>query len=380
MKKLIILFVVVAMLALPMTVYAGPFGIVENYPIAVPKVSPTVDGNIDAAEGWSEAARMNYNTLGFFWSTNPLTFDADVYFTYDNNNLYYAATIREGLSAIDINGNDVAGINNFIYSTYVDESRDSYGFDGDVFGLSLDPLGGLMKGGLTGKEDYAPRYLIGLFEGDIAKMYRDKTKAGDITDQVQVSGHKTSDGWTFEAAISWDMIIEDIESISYGDVVLNKSDILKNGSLIRAAAMYVDRFYDEEAYDVATWGCFITVPKTLPNGTPGEKGSGGDVKSMGLKLFIDAVPGTETTGENPNETHKFTLPEDAPAILQPDGTDSTNKASENNNTSNNMTTKAANKNSSSGMNSAQTFDIGISVAMGVLLTSAIGFYAVKKRK
>lgn len=395
MKKfgLVLSLVLVFAMTLSMAVSAGPNGIVENPPIAVPKVSPTVDGNIDAAEGWSSPAYMNTNTLGYYWSTNPLTMDGTVYFAYDSEGLYFSANIVEGLSAIDMNGDDVEGLNQFNYSTGSDNlDNGKYAFNGDVFGLSVDPLGAMLNASFTGNEDYAPIYFVSLFEGNVAKMARGKVNEGEITEDVKVAGHTTDNGWTFEAFIPWDIILADVSAITFDEVNVTKDELLESGSLVRAAALYQDRFYDEEQGDVATWGRYITVLKELPTGTPGEKSSGDDVKSMGLTLFLDNTDKyTGTTGADP------TKPTEPPVTTAPGEQGGENGGNNNGGAANNggngaannnggnngggaSTTKAANKGAAKGGSSAQTFDIGIAVALGALATSGIGFYATKKRK
>ncbi len=272
--------------------FARPYGIIENAPITVPNITPTVDGYINNDEGWSMSALMNYDTLGYFWRQNPLTMNGSVCFAYDANGFYYAANIVEGLKAYnEITGEDVTGINEFIYSTGYDNvdyyDGSGYGWNGDVFGLMLDPLGAMLNDGYTGNQDYTPLYLVGLFKDGTARMYREKINAGEITSQVKVKGCKTAKGWTFEACIPWSIIIKDIHDITWGEVILNKNDILKRGALIRASAMYHDRCYDPEADEIVTWGRFVTVPTTRPDGLGGHGGNGLSVQDCGLTLYME---------------------------------------------------------------------------------------------
>ncbi|MBR4881046.1 MAG: hypothetical protein IKU19_03880, partial [Clostridia bacterium] len=157
MKKLSAILLIACMLvtSLSMFVNASPHGIIENDPVAVPTATPTIDGAIDAADGWSEPAKMNYDTCGFFWQHNPLSTEADIYFAYDETGLYYAADITEGLPCFDERtGEDMTGKNNFVYSTgedWIDVNPDDptehYGYDGDVFGLLVDPAEGMINAG-----------------------------------------------------------------------------------------------------------------------------------------------------------------------------------------------------------------------------------------
>ncbi len=388
MKKiLLVLTVVLIFTSMSVQVFAGPTGVIENPPISVSKAVPTIDANISNGEGWSDAARMEYDTLGFFWYVNPLTMEADVRFAWDEENFYYCADITDGKEAIhEITGEKIeAGHNSFIYSTGeddIDRKTDgtAFGYNGDVFGLFIDPLGVFIDAGFVGGDDNTPWYLIGLFEGDAAKMYREKVNAGDITDKVKLAGKRNDHGWQFEAAIPWDMMIEDIENISYGDCVVEKEKLFNDKALIRVATMYHDRFNDPEADEVATWGCFVTVPDTMLDGTPGYLGSGTNAMSLGITLNVNnpSSPSSDTTASSENnspdaEETEVVTDDKGQAVTDDKGNKVTQKV-------NKTTTKKAATGNTTGGNAAQTFDIGIAVAFGVLVSSGIGFVAVKKRK
>ncbi len=396
MKKIITVFLIVLMMgALSIGVFAGPEGVIENAPIDIPKIVPTIDGNITDGEGWSAEAKMDYDSLGFFWHVNPLTFKGTVRFAYDDEYFYYCADLTDGLETThEITGEVIpAGTNEFVYSTGTDDidlkdDGTAFGYNGDVFGMLIDPMGIFIDYGFTGNEDNTPWYMIGLFEGDVAKMYREKVNAGDVTDRVKVAGHKTSYGWCLEAGLPWDMIIEDIEAISFGDCVVDKAELLNNKSLIRAGAMYHDRFNDPEAGEVATWGSFVTVPTTMADGTPGHMGSGTNAKSLGLTLYLEnkggsedtttadtttAKPDDSTTAE-PETSYEEVTDEKGNVVTDDKGNKVTQKVTVK------STTKKASTGNTTGGNAAQTFDIGIAVALGALATSGIGFVATKKRK
>ena len=322
MKKISILLVACMLISsLAMFVNASPHGIIENDPVYMYNAAPTVDGTIGEDEGWSEPALVDYDTCGFYWQHMPISIEGKVYFAWTEDGLYYAADITEGLECIDErDGTDWTGVNNFVYSTGEDDldidannPEVHYGYNGDVFGLLLDPQGlskeeyDAMPGGLLGAgygSDYCAWYMVGLFEEEGAKMYRQKVNMGDITDQVEVAGVKTEKGWAFEAMIPWDIIITDIADVTFGDVELTVDQILQDTGVIRAAAMYQDRFYDEEAGEVATWGRYVTAPTTQFDGTPGHMGSGDTVQSLGITLIA-----ASDTYENPftdvKESHWF---------------------------------------------------------------------------
>ncbi len=390
--------VLVLVMAFATTVSAGPEGVIENAPITVPTGTPTVDGNVNGDEGWSTAALMNAETCGYFWRQNPLTSDGNILFAVDENGFYFAAKIVENLPAVNaITGEEVVDTNYFIYSTgedwidvSADDPADHYGYDGDIFALLLDPLGRMLENGFN--NDYTPWYMVGLFEGNVAKMYRQKVNRGDITDQVEVAGHATSNGWEFEAMIPWDVIIKDIEDITYGDVVLTKDELIADGAQHKAAGMYQDRFMDEEAGEVATWGRFVTVPTTQADGTAGHMGKGDVVMSCGITLNVsntlkgpsadDTTKGNDTTttqGDGTTSAETETAFVDVTddkgnVVTDAQGNKVTQKVTVK------STTKKATTGTSTGGNAAQTFDIGIAVALGALATSGIGFVATKKRK
>ena len=243
---------------------------------------------------------MNANTLGYFWAHNPLTSDDNIFYAVDAEGISVAGKVVEGLSAIDMSGIDVTGMNQFNYSTGEDNidpnaetGAKDYGWNGDVMGLMFDPLGALIAEGFAGQADYSAWYLVGLFEGDVAKIYRSHTpnneKNGDITAKagVQAAGKKLDDGWCFEIKLPWDMILSDINDASMGYVNLTKEDVLKrSGNIIRAGAFYHDRYYDEEQGRVATWGSYFVTPEYLPDGTPGYTGPAGNIGSYGITLKI----------------------------------------------------------------------------------------------
>ncbi len=402
MKKFIAIVATLLILvsSMAVSVMASADGIIENPPIDVPAMSPTIDGTINEDEGWSVSALMNYDTLGFYWHVNPLTMDGNVRFAWDKDNLYYCAKIVDGLETHhEITGDLIpAGYNQFLYSegedwidVNADDPTDHYGYDGDIFGIIIDPLSLMLDAGYTGNQDYTPWYLVGLFEGDVAKMYRQKVNKGDITDQVQVAGHKTTDGWHLEAAIPWDIIIKDVEDITYGECIIDKAELFKEGAYIRLGAMYHDRFDDPEAGERSTWGRFVTCPTTLANGMSGNGSSGDNVLSCGINLYLqapvnngdDTTKGDDTTTNNnggdtttaePETSYVDVTDEKGNVVTDEKGNKVTQKVTVK------TTTKKATTGTSTGGNAAQTFDIGIAVALGALATSGIGFVAAKKRK
>ncbi len=399
MKKLItVLLAFLMIIAMSVQIMAGPNGVSENPSTDIPKLSPAIDGNIGSTEGWSSSVLMNYDTLGFFWHVNPLTMFAEVKFAYDDEYFYYAADITDGLEAVhEITGEVIpAGANEFIYSTGVDDidqkdDGSAFGYNGDVFGMLVDPMGIFIDSGFTGNADNTPWYMIGLFEGDVAKMYREKVNAADITDKVKVAGHRTDKGWCLEAGIPWDMMIEDIESVTYGECLIDKEELISNRSLIKAGAMYHDRFNDPEAGEVATWGCFVTVPNTMADGTPGHMGTGTNAMSLGLTLYLDnkeAVTDTEsdtttTTASGTDDTTSVVTEKEETSFVEvTDDKGNTVTDAKGNKVTQKVTkstTKKATTSKPTGGNAAQTSDIGLAIAIGAFAASGIVFVKTKKR-
>ncbi|MBE6574211.1 MAG: hypothetical protein E7652_07445 [Ruminococcaceae bacterium] len=390
----VLALMLVLVMTLSVTVSAGPDGIIENPVITVPYQSPTIDGVINTDEGWSVAALMNAETLGYFWGHNPLTSDGNIFYAVDDEGISVAGKIVEGLSAVDMSGIDVTGLNQFNYSTGIDdididENGNSYGWNGDVMGLMFDPLGALLNEGFTGA-DYSSWYLVGLHEGDICKVYRTHSAAdGDITDQIQAAGQKTADGWCFEIKLSWDMIIADTAYASMETINLTKDNILKTGNTIRACALYQDRFYDEEQGSVMTWGRYITAPTQLQDGTPGHMGSGEYINSYGINLALGEVPVSDPNGDDTSDTttaaNNDTTAAESEVVDVTDASGNVVTDASGNKvtavvTKAPSTTKGQNTGATTGQNSTQTLDITIAVALGTLAVSGIGIVASKKRR
>ena len=296
MKKfsLVLALVLVLAMAFSTVAFADAFNVEPNPKITVPFATPNVDGNVDASEGWSVAADFSNTTCGHYWAHNPMTTQANLYYAYDNDGVYIAAVVTEGLSAIDMAGVDVTGMNQFNYSTGFDTldfdedtGENNYGWNGDVMGIMFDPFGGFISQGFSGGADFSAWYMIGLHEGDVARIYKSHTSTnGEITDMCKAAGKKTEAGWDFEVMIPWDIIVADTDDCSMGFVEITKEMLVKAGSYLRVGAMYHDRFYDVEAQAIGTWGRYIVVPTTLEDGTPGPGGVGQNIASYGIEIEL----------------------------------------------------------------------------------------------
>lgn len=404
MKKFTLILAVILCTAMmiPMAVSADSYGITENPPVSMPYASPVIDAVIDENEGWSQPALFDNPTVGYFWAHLTLTTSANVYFAYDDNGIYVAGDIteRDFVHALDQNGDptDYTG-NSFVPSTGEDDidphgELNMYGWNGDVFIFAIDPLGQFADAGFNGNADHTAWYCIGLFEDGTPKMYRSQVNYGEITSQVKLAAKTTENGWIIETFIPWEIIVRDAEDMGFGDVALTEEDMIQNAATSRATIIYHDRFFDDEAGMVDTWGRYIIVPKYTTAGIEGQMSSGDCVSAYGLTLVnvgksegsedvtdTTAPVVTDTTAPESNDTTApesgvTTAPEASdskdPSAVTTKAPTSTTKAPTTNKTN------TANKNN--GNASAQTFDAGIAVAIGALAISAIGVSGAKKSK
>lgn len=406
MKRLTALLAVILAFAslLSVSIFADPNEITENPPIQMPYASPVIDAVIDENEGWSAPALFDNSTVGYFWAHQTLTTSADLYFAYDDNGIYVGADIieRDFVSAIDQNGNPADYVGNyFIPSTGEDDinpsgDRNDYGWNGDVFIFAIDPLGQFNEAGFMANSDYTAWYCIGLFEDGSSRMYRSKVNYGEITNQVKLGAKTTEEGWTLEAFIPWEIIVKDAEDMGFGDVTVTEEDMIKNAATSRATVMYMDRFFDTEGEIVDTWGRYITVPQYTSAGIAGPMSSGDCVCAYGLTLVNagEQSADQQDTTDSGSTDNNTSVPDDTTSEVNNSvSTTDTAKNEDSNNSETGTVSKtptttktpATNKNTATTnknnpASSAQTFDAGIAVAIGVLAISVVGIIYLKKRK
>ncbi|MBQ7161864.1 MAG: S-layer homology domain-containing protein [Clostridia bacterium] len=303
MKKTAILLACIMLIGvLPLFSSAGGTYIVENDPVMTPFASPEIDGEIGQYEGWSSPALFNADTAAPFWRFMAQTTDAKLYFAYSREGLYFAAKIveHELVAAKDQNGvmRDYEG-NGFVYSDGFDTDGDetrvtSYGWNGDVMTLMVDPGRLVFLNSRSPSRANTVWYNIGLFhgeDGDYPRVYRSQVNYGEITGEVGCAGHKVGNGWTVEVMIPWEIIAEDINILAPRlERDITAEELWSGAYLIKAAAMYMDRFYDEEQRAVETWGRYVTVCEKCTDGTPGWATSGPVAKSLGLTLVLGDKP------------------------------------------------------------------------------------------
>ena len=427
-------------LLLPMSVNAeGQKPFAEIGDIKLENKAPTVDGKIDAGEGWSEKKTMNEMSTGSFLANNSLTSETDLYFAYTEEGLYFGASMKEygagyTLRFYEDTVDEATGetVSTWAYSiSYIDENAESYDstnypentpdgthidgallppafdtpswrenteqktlywtnsygntveystsddtgaayvFDGDVFALSLDMLGIFHDNKLTGSEDYAPQYNVGIFEGNEVKVATSRYSPKDITSDCKAAGKIDGNTLVFEVMIPWTQIIADSNEAAQGFGISHtytKEEIL-NGSNSWAAVTLMDRFNDPEAGYVDDWGRTITVCNVayspeFPDGVPGAATSGSHINGMGIHLLIGE--NTQNGGSDVT-TNGGTVTDENGKVVNGGGSTTTKAAS-------------TNKGNNKGGSSANTFDAGLAVAVGALATSAIGVYFSKKKR
>lgn len=342
--------------------------------IVLPEGTPTIDGVINAGEGWSEAQYFDKTNTEGAWGGQTVDVSGNLYRAFDSEYFYIAAEISipeynicEGEDWIE--GTDIG---------------DLPGWDGDVFILSLDPLQALLYDGYN--IDPAAWYCIGLFEGDVVRTYRTHYNDGEITDIVPANGTTTADGWLFEAAIPWTTICEDVEAVSLGGIKLTPEDILKEGNIVSGSMIYYDRRYDPEAEKRITHSRYVTVATMFPDGTLGIIGTPWTIQAHGIYFEIDAAEklpeetDTDTSGQkDPTESNKT---EDT--VVKDTATNNTNGGNQSTNSGSSSTKKpassSANVSNSTNTNAAQTYDIGIIAAVAALVVAAVGIVVLKKTK
>ncbi len=261
-------FVLCILMLLPTFVFGYHDRVEPNPAVSMPKATPVIDGNIEYG-AWSDPAYLKDATLGRFWDVNEPTSEAEVYFAYDDNGLYFAADITDSNEA-----------NGFVPSTGYDNidnsgSQKPYGFNGDVMTLMLDPLG------VYEKSSYQTTawYNVGIFSDNTVKVYRSQANEADITSSVWAKGQITENGWCFELYIPWSVIVSDTNS----RLSVTQAKLATVGSVSRAACMYMDRYYTAKG-SVDTWGRFITVCEKTYDGYNGTSTNGVSAKAYGIVL------------------------------------------------------------------------------------------------
>lgn len=370
LKRTICILLLLSCFAL--TVSANPNMQADVGNINVPMSAPTVDGNIDPNEGWSEGVYAYKDIMATFGNTNDILQSFYLYYAYDEEGLYYAADILDDSFVLSTGEDDIDNVKN----DFNIKDEVVYGYNGDIFTFTIDPLGRFLNEGYLANTDYNAWYSVGIFEGNICRMYRAHNRSGDITAEVRVNGAVTDAGWRFETFIPWNFIVQDTEDISFGDITVTPAELCAGGARHRAMAIYMDRFVDPESGDVATFQRFATCGYVLADGLMGYLSSGMCLKAYGITLTMEGdgrVTDTETTTADTTTAESNETTDTAPVSDEKGSTVTTQK------TTAKATTKKAATGTSAGGNAAQTFDVGVAAAIGGAVIAVIAFIFVKKK-
>lgn len=367
------LCILIIMSCLGMTINANPNMQGDVGRINVPRAVPSIDGNINGGEGWSEGVYAYKDIMATFGNTNDIIQSFYLYYAYDSEGIYYAADILDNTFILSTVEDDIDNVKN----DFNIKDENVYGYNGDIFTFVIDPLGLFLENGWIGNTDYTAWYNVGIFEGNICRMYRGHNRSGDITDQVKLAGHVTDGGWCFEAFLPWSIICQDTDELSYAELSPTVADMTSNDAEHRAMVIYLDRFYDEEGGEVTTYQRFATCGYVLADGLMGYLSSGMCLKAYGIVLDLegtvsDPEDSTTTAVESSadiTETEKITEAK----------TD--NSKTENITVKTKATTKSQNTAKPAGniSGSAQTLDYGIAIGVGACIIAVILFIFVKKK-
>ena len=271
--KRIICLVLILCMIIPLDCFAYSGSVIPNDPITMPKATPVIDGEIETNGVWSYVASMDEATTSDFWAGRGISASADLYFAYDTNGIYFAADITD---------------NDFIVSTgydTVDGSGSSYpyGFNGDIFAFSFDPLGRFEKSSYQ----ITARYNVGIYSTGATYIYRSQISESNITGLTKSQGRITANGWRFEAYIPWSIIFADAKT-AYPGISLTQSRLYASGVTSYASCMYVDRY--KNGSKTQTHSRIITVRDITYDKINGCETNGIDAKTYGLSLINGDAP------------------------------------------------------------------------------------------
>lgn len=280
-KFIISLLLVVAML-LPLSSFAL-FDEMDD--VCVWYSTPVLDGVIDKNDGWSDPVVLNNDTLANISTNkqNAIDMNANAYMAYDEANLYFAAEITEF-------GEDMT-IDNLLCPSDLTEAVDGgdYGFDGDVFALTIDVLN-MLSCDPANYEKNAPFYCVGFDLDGNAAVYHSNGTADEILapEAAEAAMTRTENGWIFEARVSFETVVSDICANTGTDV--NEFDyysLIYGNVDSKANFVYKSNRFDLEAEDVITYAEYASVADTALDGYPGYMLYGTPVKSFGINYYFN---------------------------------------------------------------------------------------------
>ncbi|MBR4881194.1 MAG: hypothetical protein IKU19_04630, partial [Clostridia bacterium] len=241
--------------------------------------TPTLDGVIDKADGWSDPVVLDNSTLAMVSHNkqNAIDMNGKAYMAYDDGYVYFAAEINEF--------GENMNFDTLICPSDLSEPVDggNFGFDGDAFGVTLDVLG-MLTADSANHEKTAPYYSVGFDLDGNAKVYHSNGTADEILDSEYASAAVTftESGWNVEACVSLGVVVADIcASVGMDVEEFDYYSLLYGNVDSKMSFVYKSNRIDLEAEDVITYAEYATVADTALDGTPGYMLFGTPVKSLG---------------------------------------------------------------------------------------------------
>lgn len=339
--------------------------------------TPTVDGNITDSEGYGAPVNVNYKNSTTIWAAQSRCIvDIVVRYAWDNSGIYVAADITDP-SMIPTTGLDELTIEM--------DPGDTYGWNGDVFIFGIDPADAFYNAGFSTSADFSTWYCVSVDETGAFKCYRTQNDLGDITSDVTGSAALTNGGWKFEMMIPWDLLCEDVLSVSLGDVSVDADEITSLGTISHTMVLYMDRAYFTGDFTVFSNESFaegdlfvlsrnVTIPTTLRDGTDGWKNPGAAIRNYGIELAAGDAAGNapETTPpESDTETETTASAPESTANTADNTSADTTKASE---------TTAADNDTSNTEEGGINVGLIIGIVAAVVVVIAIVVVVVIKKK
>ena len=280
--KIIVSLLIVLSMLVPMSSFALYD---EMYDVCVWQSTPTLDGTIDNADGWSDPTVLDNSTLAVISHNkqNAIDMNAKSYLAYDENYLYFAAEIVEF-------GENMT-IDNLLCPSDLTEAIDGgdYGFDGDVFGITIDVLN-LLTSDPANYEKNAPFYCVGFDLDGNGGVYHSNGTANELltSDNANAVVKFTENGWNFEARVALTTVVDDIcaaagvknEDFSWYDLMFGNVDS-------KMSFVYKSNRFDLEAEEVITYAEYASVADTALDGMPGYMLFGTPVKTFGITYYFN---------------------------------------------------------------------------------------------
>lgn len=300
--KILVSFALALTMLAPISSYAL-FDDVND--VCVENSSPVIDAVIEKSDGWGDEVVLNNDTLAVISHNkqNPIDMSAKAYMAYDDTYFYFSADITEF-------GENMTIENLLCPSDITTVSDDSdFGFDGDVFGITMDIMS-LLVANPSNYEENAPYYCVGFDnEGNGAVYHSNGSENAIITaDKAQVAVAFTETGWRFEAAVAWDVIVADMcAKLGVKEFTYEQWEDLLYGNLdSKANFVYKSNRLDIEAEEVITYAEYASVAETALDGTPGYMLFGSAIKTFGVIFYLNHEHDTVASVEKEEDFATFT--------------------------------------------------------------------------